>query len=213
MDNSVRLVLDLLEKWNVINQINQNTNDKKYNLTLNGHIAKQLREVHCIIFAELVTNNTFKQLTTVELIGVLSCFTNVSVTDDQKSQFPVSTNTGVKQTITKIYEMYNVYKDIEVKNNIDTGIDYYMHFDLTDYIIKWCECETEVECKLLLQTIFAEKGIFLGEFIKAILKINNISAELEKIAETICDMEFLDKLKRIPELTMKFVATNQSLYV
>ena len=109
--------------------------------------------------------------------------------------------------------MYNAYKDIEVKNNIDTGIDYYMHFDLTDYIIKWCECDTEAECKLLLQTIFTEKGIFLGEFIKAILKINNISAELEKIAELVCDMEFLDKLKRIPELTMKFVATNQSLYV
>jgi hypothetical protein len=93
------------------------------------------------------------------------------------------------------------------------GRSCYMHFDLTDYIIKWCVCDTEAECKLLLQTIFAEKGIFLGEFIKAILKINNISAELEKIAETICDMEFLDKLKRIPELTMKFVATNQSLYV
>ena len=219
MDNSVKLVLDLLEKWNVINQTNQNNlinpnqNDKTYILTLNGHIAKQLREVHCIIFAELVTNNMFKPLTTVELIGLLSCFTNISVSDEQKAQFPVSTNTGVKQCITKIYEMYNTYKDIEVKNNIDTGIDYYMHFDLTDYIIKWCECDTEAECKLLLQTIFAEKGIFLGEFIKAILKINNISAELEKIAETICDMEFLDKLKRIPELTMKFVATNQSLYV
>ena len=216
MDNSVKLVLDLLEKWNVIqpNNLNkENPVDKPYILTLNGHIAKQLREVHCIIFAELVTNNMFKPLTTVELIGVLSCFTNISVSDDQKAQFPVSTNTGVKQTISKIYEMYNVYKDIEVKNNIDTGIDYYMQFDLTDYIIKWCECDTEAECKLLLQTIFAEKGIFLGEFIKAILKINNISAELEKIVELICDMEFLDKLKRIPELTMKFVATNQSLYV
>ena len=217
MDNSVKLVLDLLDKWNVIQSNKQNnlnkTVDKTYILTLNGHIAKQLREVHCIIFAELVTNNMFKHLTTVELIGVLSCFTNISVTTEHKSQFPVSTNDNVKQCITKIYEMYNVYKDIEVKNNIDTGIDYYMHFDLTDYIIKWCECDTEAECKLLLQTMFLEKGIFLGEFIKAILKINNISAELEKIAETICDMEFLDKLKRIPELTMKFVATNQSLYV
>jgi hypothetical protein len=46
-----------------------------------------------------------------------------------------------------------------------------------------------------------------------VLKINNISAELEKVAETMCDIDFLDKLKRIPELTMKFVATNQSLYV
>jgi hypothetical protein len=79
--------------------------------------------------------------------------------------------------------------------------------------MEWCECDTEQECKFLLQKLQMEKGIFLGEFIKAVLKINNISAELEKVAETLYNIEFLSKLKQIPELTLKFVATNQSLYV
>ena len=34
-------------------------------------------------------------------------------------------------------------------------------------------------CKGLLQNILQEKNIFLGEFIKAILKINNIASECE----------------------------------
>jgi Cu/Ag efflux protein CusF len=58
-----------------------------------------------------------------------------------------------------------------------------------------------------------EKEIFLGEFVKAILKINNISCEMEKIAEMTGNISLLSKLKEIPKMTMKFVVTNQSLYV
>ena len=58
-----------------------------------------------------------------------------------------------------------------------------------------------------------EKGIFLGEFVKAILKINNIASEIEKIAEMVGNISLLSKLKEIPALTLKFVVTNQSLYV
>jgi hypothetical protein len=58
-----------------------------------------------------------------------------------------------------------------------------------------------------------EKEIFLGEFVKAVLKINNVACEIEKIAEMSGNMELLEKVKQIPELTLKFVATNQSLYV
>jgi predicted hydrocarbon binding protein len=70
-----------------------------------------------------------------------------------------------------------------------------------------------MECKMVLQKIGEEKGVFLGEFVKAILKINNIVSEMEKVAELIGDIELLKKLKDIPLCTMKFVATNQSLYV
>ena len=65
----------------------------------------------------------------------------------------------------------------------------------------------------MIQDLEKEKGVFLGEFVKAILKINNISGEMEKVAESIGNLELLQKLKEIPEVTLKFVATNQSLYI
>ena len=46
-----------------------------------------------------------------------------------------------------------------------------------------------------------------------IVKINNIASELEKIAETNNKIDLLQKLRDIPSKTLKFVATNQSLYV
>ena len=65
----------------------------------------------------------------------------------------------------------------------------------------------------MLQKLGEEKQIFLGEFVKALLKINNIANEMEKIAELTGNISFLSKLKEIPVLTLKYVVTNQSLYV
>jgi hypothetical protein len=115
--------------------------------------------------------------------------------------------------VIKIKEMYIEYQEKELSNSINTGTDYSIHFDLLDYVIRWCDCDGIEDCKFLLQTLENEKGIFLGEFVKALLKINNISSEMERVAELTGDVEFLHKLKQIPELTLKFVATNQSLYV
>ena len=55
--------------------------------------------------------------------------------------------------------------------------------------------------------------MFIGEFIKAILKINNIVNEFEKVSELLQNIELLHKLKQISDKTLKFVATNQSLYL
>ena len=82
-----------------------------------------------------------------------------------------------------------------------------------DFIAEWCAAEDEFTCKNIITRIKDEKEIFLGEFIKAILKINNIAKEFEKIAETLENLELLQKIKKIPAITLKYVATNQSLYI
>lgn len=209
LDNNVNTVLRLLESWSQI-EFNKETNS--YKLLERGHIAKQIREVHCIAFAEILHQNAFKTLSVKEIVGILSCFTNVSVTEEYIDSIPKKIN-PLTDCITRIDNLFNEYREIEIQNYIDTGMDYTIHFDLIDYVMDWTNAETEEECKYILQTISAEKDIFLGEFIKAILKINNISAELERVAETQGDLELLQKLQQIPIKTMKFVATNQSLYV
>ena len=58
-----------------------------------------------------------------------------------------------------------------------------------------------------------DKDIFLGDFIKALLKINNIVKEMEKVALLLNNIELVEKLKNIEENTLKFVVSNQSLYI
>ncbi len=209
LETNVYKVLKLMENDNFI----QSSDDNKYTLTTKGHIATQIRETHCLVFADLIESKILHKFEAKELVGILSCFTNISVQEEKRAVLPMSNYSNVKDTVMTIYDMYQKQSNIELKNMIETGIDYSIHFDLIDYAIKWCECENDVDCKRLLHQISLEKEIFLGEFIKAILKINNITAEMEKIAELLGDMEFLTILKQVPQLTLKYVATNQSLYV
>jgi superfamily II RNA helicase len=182
-------------------------------LTLLGKIAAQIRELHCLTFAKLYMDGTLDKLTTKQLVALFSCFTNIKVIDELKDNVPKSNDPTVNDLVSKIFHLYDDYKYKEYMSNINTGFDYDMHYDLLGYVEKWCDTEDVVECKSVLQELGEKKEIFLGELVKALLKINNISCEMEKLAEMTNNMDFLSKLREIPRMTLKYVITNQSLYV
>jgi superfamily II RNA helicase len=182
-------------------------------LTLKGKIGAQLREIHCLVFANMLNDNQLEHLSSKQLVALFSCFTNINVPEDDKSFFPKSDDNDVQRIVTQVSDMYNGYQNKELASNINTGMDYSIHYDLLNYVYEWCEADDVASCKFLLQKIAEEKQIFLGEFVKALLKINNISCEMEKIAEMTGNIAFLSKLKEIPEMTLKYVVTNQSLYI
>jgi superfamily II RNA helicase len=219
--SGVHTVLDLLQRkqFIILDNANDNNNDnnnidcKNISLMLNGKIASQLREIHCLVFAKLFEDNLITNLTTKQLIALFSCFTNLNVQDDYKDNLPKTDDILLNELVVKISNMYIEHQQEEIQYGINTGIDYTIHYDLLNYTNMWCDATNVEECKLVLQKISEEKEIFLGEFVKALLKINNISCEMEKIAEITGNIEFLSKLKEIPNITLKYVVTNQSLYV
>jgi superfamily II RNA helicase len=189
------------------------TVDDTLNLSVTGQIASRLREVHCLVFAQLLEDGTISKLSVTQLISLFSCFTNISVQEDFADYSPYTDDNELKDVIRTITQMYSEYEERETMLRINTGADYTIHYDLLNYVEEWTLCESEPECKLVLQKLGEEKEIFLGEYVKALLKINNIASEMEQIAEQIGNIEFLSKLKQIPKLTLKYVVTNQSLYV
>jgi len=209
IEQNVQIVINLLTQTHFVEKHEVNG----YKLTVKGIIASQIREVNCILFADLIFNNTFDAFTTNELIAIFSCFTNITVSEELRSALPTSQNREVQKIIYEMINQKRIIEDKEASLNINTGTIYDMQFDLINYAFEWCNCENVVDCKLLLQKISTEKEIFLGEFVKALLKINNIACELEKVAECIGNIPLLHKLKEIPQKTLKYVATNQSLYI
>lgn len=209
--SGVGSVLELLNEEGFIE--GDNSDEKSLKLTLHGKIACQIREMHCLAFAKLYDANKLQNLSAKQLVALFSCFTNIRVADDFKDNVPKSDDVSVNIIVNEVENLYNSYYDKEVARNIKTGFDYEIHYDLLNYVEKWCDCENVEDCKFILQELGADKEIFLGEFVKALLKINNISAELEKIAEMTGNIAFLSKLKEISNMTLKYVVTNQSLYV
>ena len=214
INNDVNKVLNLLEDEGFIEYSNDiEACESKVCITLKGKMASQLREIQCLVFAELLEDKTIDNLSAKQLVSLFSCFTNIAVEESVQDFTPYTDDTEVKDIICKIAKMYNEYEDNETNMGVKTGSDYYIQYDLLNYVQEWCDTECVEDCRSLLHRMGEEKGIFLGEFVKALLKINNISCEMEKIAEMTGNIAFLSKLREIPNLTLKHVVTNQSLYV
>jgi superfamily II RNA helicase len=209
IDDNVKVTLELLKTDGYICF----NDDAEIKLTQKGQNASKFREIHCLVFSDLIEKETFEPLGAKQLVEIFGCFTNIKVKDDLKQMTPICQDKEVEQIICRIKFGYDDYMDKELKLRIHTGVDYEMHFDLLGFISKWCECECVEDCKFFLQELEKEKGILLGDFVKALLKINNICCEMENIAEQTGNVRFLSVLKEVPSMTMKYVVTNQSLYV
>jgi hypothetical protein len=159
------------------------------------------------------TKNLFNDFTPIEIVGILSCFTNIDVSEELRNIIPYSKNNKVEDFLRTMEKQRISIIEMESLKNINTGVNYKVQYDTIDYFMKWCTLTNDGECRSFLQHIEKEKHIFLGDFVKGILKINNIVMELEKIFEYFGNIQALNIIHEIPSLTLKFVATNQSLYI
>jgi len=194
---SIDSTLHLLEKRGFL---------KEGLISAKGEYASVLKEVHCLVFSDLLVVSYFDDKTIEQLVEIFSCFTNITVNEDYRE-------TVTPSSMKQIVVMYQECFQEECSIGIHGGIEYEIQYDLFHYMAEWCRGECVEDCKWVLQKMLAEKGIFLGEFVKALLKINNIAAEIASIAEKMGNMNLLALLKAIPDKILKYVVTNQSLYV
>jgi superfamily II RNA helicase len=170
-------------------------------LTDKGVIASQIHEVEPLILSSLLMNGLLDTLTTKQLIGIFSCFIDVKVANQS-----VQPTNDILEMINKEIVVYS--NDAALRNK---RFELKLQYDLMEYTMSWCDCETEEECKLVLQKMESE-GIFLGDFVKAVLKIVNIAREVEKVA-LMFDLAVMEAVSFVPNVMLKYMVNNQSLYI
>jgi superfamily II RNA helicase len=179
-----------------------------------GLIAAAFQEVHPLAMADLYHNtNGFSTLSSAHLAGLFSCFYPISVNDDIKVHYYSSNDIEMTSVVEYLDLVLNKYRKEEQDALLDSGSSYDIQYDLLNYVVRWCDAQDELECKAIIKELKERTGIFLGEFIKALLKVNAVALELEKVCELEQNIALLEKLRAIPKLTLKYVATNQSLYL
>ena len=185
-------------------------------LTEKGHICIGIQEWNGVVAAEFLQKVGYlEELTTLDMIKLFSCFTNIRVSDDVKTGYKQHKFTGntLEYHIDELQTIYNKYNDLEVKHELNTGLEYEIHYDLLPYMEDWVTADDEHQCSRVLRLLEKDKTIFVGEFVKALLKIQTIGLELEKVAEDINHIELLKRLREIPDAILKYVVTTQSLYI
>lgn len=215
IESHIKKVCTVLEERGFI-QLMHGGYSEDWSFTPLGDVASGLAEIHPLILSQfLVKWNWMADFSPIQMVGLFACFTNVNVAEEERRSFPSSDDTFVKACIQEIHEAYINYDDLEQVRAMSTGIDYKgaLTFDMTDFAMEWCDCSDEMDCKRFIQCRVAEKGISIGDFTKAMLKISTIVKELTAIAEAQGQVDFAFRLGRIDPMILKYVTTSQSLYV
>jgi hypothetical protein len=181
-----------------------------------GVIASRVAEIHPVLMAN--TCELFMGLSSAELAAAFSLFTDVRVSED------IRIYAGFKQVsdnvlVNDVINSFNASKEdlLMCENRHGISVPDEDHcYDIVDYVKAWCECEDEGECREVICQIGEEKGVSVGDFSKALLKISTISRELMGMCGALGDAEFTRfalRLSKIDELVLKYIVTNQSLYL
>ena len=202
--DNVHAICDILTEKQFINR---NSESGIYEFTQLGKIASGIAEVHPLIMSQFI--NRLAQLTPKQIVGTLSCFTDIKVDSDTKMSIPNTSDKTVKAVVNEIADLYKMYGDIETKRGTDSGSNYddALIYDMIDPMMEWCDCSDEQECRVFIRDRISSST---GEFTKGIMKMSAIAKEL---AGTCDCVELAHKLSQIDGLILKYVATAQSLYV
>ena len=178
--------------------------------TTKGQIAAGIAEMHPLVAADCF--NAWSELTPKQLVGLLSCFTDVKIDQDHKASVPITTDATLKRYTNDVVSAFRMYEDLENSRKTDPAYDYTnpVIFDMTDLMMEWCEFTDDVQCKLFIQDKLL---CSVGDFTKAILKISAIAKEFTAVCEQMGMVDFQHKLSQIDGMILKYVATSQSLYL
>uniref|UniRef100_A0A6C0D2M0 Helicase n=1 Tax=viral metagenome TaxID=1070528 RepID=A0A6C0D2M0_9ZZZZ len=173
--------------------------DNIISLTDKGMIAVNIHEIHPLIYTDLYCYNNFIPLSATDLFCLLSCF------------YPTKgieiTPPFLKEELKFIKVRMEYYEDQDQKYEFVN--QYVLQYDLMPFIKEWMdECDDEIKSVKLLNKI-KQNQLFCGDFIKCCLKLVNISKEIEKNAPP----DLKEKLEEGKSKIMKFICTNQSLYL
>ena len=188
-----------------------------------GSIASKMSEVHPLVWSGCIVEkwNYFAGFSIKQIVGILSCITDIKVQEEYRrygygwASFLQEKDPFLQDRLTELQEEYAKYEKIEEDRELRTGMKYtdVLSFDIVEEAIKWCECETEEECKVFISCELSKKEIGVGDFTKAMLKIATVAREWLSIPEIEENVSLAYKLAQIDTMVLKYIATNQSLYV
>lgn len=211
-------ILNIMIKKDIfqIKECDDYNEDNEYVLTNHGVECSCIAEIHPLVLVEMMHNwDYFSLFTSTQLVGLLSCFTDIKVPEEYKDTHIHCKDNFLNIKINELNNKYLEYFDMEIENEIYTEYKYEdaLQYDLVDIVMKWSMCEDEESCKHVIQHDLYQKDISVGDFNKALLKIVTISKEFIKMFEMTERVEELQKFSLIEKYLLKYVATSQSLYV
>lgn len=200
----IEILLSFLEKYELVK-----IKDKDWQLTTLGRIVAEVNECNSLLIGKIIKNGYLDNLEFPEIVALLSIFIN-----DRSLEEPYFSDLNISNEfidiMKKIKNDRDILQDDELKLNrkLDFMVesDWNLYLTLFKAVKLWAEGKQWHEVKSYYNT-------FEGNFIKNILRIANLLANVEIIANITNNMNLLNKLKGYKEKLIRDVVTVESLYL
>jgi superfamily II RNA helicase len=181
-----------------------------------GVICSSIAEVNPLLMTSLFEEyKDFAEFSPEMLAGLLTLFTDVRIPSGKEDGIQVDTY-FLDKAFSQFARVCDDLADCEHAHGIKDPVNTDQHLDaslIADDVIDWCRSQTEEDCKLVLHHLTLYKGVSVGDFTKALLKISTVVRELISVCEKTGKIELMSRLSQIDPLILKHVTTNQSLYL
>lgn len=210
IDNTIwNIDYGMLEDINCMKKllIQNNYIDDDSNVLKKGIIASCIAEVNELILSEAVHKGHFDNLEFEEIVALLACFFNEK--DQNRNDVYLSSMEvpdKLKCSIEHLLNISNKYTDNESELNILIGTDMDIYLDFVEPVYIWAKGGT-------LKEVYEKTQVYEGNFVKLILRINNLIMNMKDIFVYMEKFELLKKIENYEEILLRDEVSVNSIYV
>jgi superfamily II RNA helicase len=197
---NVYSVQEILQKYLLI--------DSNMCITTLGQSLSHVHEINPCVFSKII--NILNKMDTIGIIAIFSCFISENKSNENHENIDVPDE--IKQSIMEVKKIHNSFIDLVHEHKLFFVRDENFDTSFIKYIYKWSQSNNTNDCISVLYDYTSENNHFVGQFVRKMLKIINISREIEKMCETNENLSLLTKIKEIEKILLKSIVTTQSLY-
>jgi len=195
---------DTISVFNPIDKINYMDNYNNLVLNVKGIIGKNINECNEILFTELLMSKMLHTLKPAEIVCVLCVFIDEKGDDVYLSDLDIPDS-----CIKTIKQLDKMSKDLCADEssfhlNIRTEWDLFYNFVEAGYA--WASGKN-------IHHIHNYNTVQEGNFIRNIIRIDNLCENVKLISEIIKDYELLQAIQPIHDLIIRDQVTTESLYI
>jgi len=198
LKENINIIVNLLEEEKYI--------DNK-NITKKGIIACGINECQELIFTEMVFQGLLDDLSFPEIVAVLASFINEKDTNSEDKYISdLEVPKSITRTLKEINYIAEKFIKLEEKHKLYIDSDYTIYLDFIKPAYIWASGKS-------INEVYQSTSIYDGNFIKAIMRINNICENLMDICKNIERYDLCSKLEGYSSILIRDITSINSLYV
>ena len=211
LKNNIDIIVKLLEEEGYVTSndesVNKNILFQNKQITTKGIIAMGINECQELLFTEMIYQGFLDNLEFPEIVAVISCFINER---DQSSEeryiSDLNVSKSIKNILNKLKLLSEDFIKKEDKSKLYIESDYNLYLDFIEPSYIWAKGES-------INEVYKYTSIYDGNFVKAIMRINNICENLMDICKNIERYDICSKLENYDKILIRDITSINSLYV